>query len=739
MAQHYVGNIRHITCETKSGKRRSPLSDIAYNTGQILRDYTTNRQHCRQHTDGTEIIATDIVSADPNCKYGDRSISSVQRREQMYNELASINKKLNQRVYAKTEIAIPNSLTDEQMIEVAESIALSLSERFKRPCDFSVHKKKATKKRHANNHIHYAWPERKFENGTWGSLSKSYYIRQDGSLILDKCYKDQNGNDIRVPKTINKDEPDYRTDKNGHIYCHNQKRGTKNDLLWKMREIEGLTPDDISWIHNESDRIINSILEKYHINDRVKRNDPRITKILKDSGMKPVHYGLKDSKQKNADYYQKLQHNKRAEFYKNVFTKNLLANDKAELQHTNAVQLEQQANDMHLTAIAEQAIATIDQMTAKSEYRNAVNDYIDALNPEAQFITNGIAEIKPYLAQRKQFFNDTSRILQNGIKQITMSASNSIDDPKAKALSVLLKKNKLFAESLYVRINNYLRAIPVLENAKTFLKQRWQQFSPQDKVAYLREHNGYESATFYADYLSVNKNTSNLAPTHYPFLLQLDKNKVSATLAEWNNNMTSELHIPPIDVSLINDIAEIDSKLMGQNPIQIVSNGYDLKPHIEDYYNTIHKKEDNKATRLSNTISSISEATTTSQQSPKTAPAKRLPEDPTSEATVLLQGPYKQETYDYIKNKTAHYKLISATQIADAMISSGRQFEREKLIKMLISTSRSKMFKNEAERYNIDISLYKKWAQIRTDYFHKKTNKLQPNHSKTEQEKELNR
>lgn len=736
MAQHYVGNIRHITCESKSGKRCSPLSDIAYNTGQVLRDYTTNRQHCRPHTDGTEIIATDIISADPNCKYGDRSVSSVQRREQMYNELASLNKKPNQRVYAKTEIAIPNSLTDEQMVEVAEAIALALSERFNRPFDFSVHKKKAKKKHRANNHIHLCWPERQYQNGKWGPLSKSYYIRQDGSLILDKNYKNQQGNDIRVPRTINNEEPDYRTDEYGHIYCHNQRRGNKNDLQWKMKDVAGLTPDDITWIHNEVDRINNSVLEKYHINDRVKRNDPRITKMLKDSGLKPVHYGLKDARQKNEDYYQKLQHNKRSDFYKNVFMKNLTATDNAEKQLTNAIQSEQISEDNLLTAIAERAIATMDQMTTKREYKTAVSDYIDALNPESQFVANGIAEITPYLTQRNKFLNDTSRILKNGIKQITtVSASCSIDDQKARALSVLLKQNQSFAESLYTRINNYLRAVPLLENAKSFLKQRWQQFSPQDKLAYLRKHIGDESATFYADFLSVNENTSCHAPSHFPFTLQLDKNKISATLTEWNDNMTSKLHIPPIDVSLINDIAKIDSKLMGTSPVQIVPNGYDLKPHIEDYYNTINNtaKDENRTSRATRLSNSISEATITNQHTIETATAKRLSEDPTSEATVLLQGPYTQETYDYIKNKAAHYKRISATQIADAMINSGRQFEREKLIQTLISTSRSKMFNNEAKRYNIDISLYKKWAEIRTDYFHKKPSQLQPKHRINEQ------
>ena len=102
MAYHYLGDIQHVTCQTASGQRRSPLSDISYNSGQELKDEYTGRVHHRQHTDGTDIVATDIVSADTRCPYGDTSVSSARRREQMYNELYQLNRVNSERIYWKS-------------------------------------------------------------------------------------------------------------------------------------------------------------------------------------------------------------------------------------------------------------------------------------------------------------------------------------------------------------------------------------------------------------------------------------------------------------------------------------------------------------------------------------------------------------------------------------------------------------------------------------------------------------
>ena len=177
MANHYLGDIKYVTGKTKNGRYRSPLREISYNSGQELTDHETGRTHNRPHTDGTIIIDNDIVSADPECEYGNTSVSSKTRREKLYFALYGMNKNKDERIYAHTEIALSNQFTDEQLKVVAKVIGLSFSKKFGRPYDYAIHKKPATKNKPANNHMHIAWPMRVFKNGKFSEQkSVSFYV-----------------------------------------------------------------------------------------------------------------------------------------------------------------------------------------------------------------------------------------------------------------------------------------------------------------------------------------------------------------------------------------------------------------------------------------------------------------------------------------------------------------------------------------------------------------------------------
>ena len=154
MAIHYLSDIIHVTCLSPSGRRRSFMSDIAYNSGETLRDFTTKRKHHREHKDGTQIIASDIVSYLP-CPFSDPNFGdTATRREQMYNSLYQLNESNKERVYWKTVVSLSNELNDEQIKKISERIAMSFSKKLHRPIDYSVHKKPKTKKKPLNIHIH---------------------------------------------------------------------------------------------------------------------------------------------------------------------------------------------------------------------------------------------------------------------------------------------------------------------------------------------------------------------------------------------------------------------------------------------------------------------------------------------------------------------------------------------------------------------------------------------------------
>ena len=351
MALHYLGDIKHITCQTPKGYRRSPLSDISYNSGQALTDDYNNHTYHRKHYDGTKILDTDIVSADESCIYGNSSIEPDIRRSQMYNDLYRLNKKNTERIYWKTEIAIPNNLTNAQMIEIAKDIALSFSEHFRRPVDYSLHKKPPTKKKAENNHIHIAVPERTYENGTWGGKSTSYYIDCNGNPIYDKVYKDANGNDIRKPRTIDDAEPIEKTDpKTGLKYYINQQKDAKGRKQWKKTDIKALDKEALQWMHNEIDRIQNLALARYKIDDRIQRNDKRTTNELKDAGIKAQHIGKRDAETKGERYQEKMMLNRRYDFFKDTFNAAYAKIDKAEQKLTAAKRAEALAEESYHSA-----------------------------------------------------------------------------------------------------------------------------------------------------------------------------------------------------------------------------------------------------------------------------------------------------------------------------------------------------------------------------------------------------
>ena len=344
MAIHYLGDIIHVTCATRSGRRRSPMSDIAYNSGQTLTDLATGRTHARPHTDGTEIIATDIVCTSP-CPYGDTSVPSALRREWMYYELYCLNKKNTERVYWKTVIALPNELDAEQLKVVGRDIAMALSCELNRPVDYSIHMKRD------NYHMHITVPERKYKNG-WGAKSVSFYINKDGTLNTSKVYKDIDGNDVRMPRTINREAPIYSYDNTGHVVCVNQARGLHGSRLWKMRDLEGLHPEQLSRMHDLVDSIQNEYLQKLGYST-IQRNDPRTRRDLKELGISAAHFGKRDTEAKGTSYHNKVVQNKQYRHISTLLNEQYYRQDLAE-QRLKEASLAERTGENQLRALSEE-------------------------------------------------------------------------------------------------------------------------------------------------------------------------------------------------------------------------------------------------------------------------------------------------------------------------------------------------------------------------------------------------
>lgn len=425
MAIHYMGDIKHMTCQTEKGFRRSPLSDISYNCGEKLTDKFTGRTHNRQHYDGTQIIKSDIVSADELCIYGNSSISSAERRNMMYNDLYRLNKKDSERIYWKTEIALSNEFTDEQLKEVSHEIAISFSRYLHRPIDYSIHKKPPTKTKPGNNHLHIASPERIYENGVWGSKSTSYYIDKDGNPIFDRNYKDANGNDIRKPCTIDNKKPiEAINPETGLKYYVNQRRDKKGRLQWKDRDINALTKADLKWMHNEIDRIQNLVLTRHKINDKVKRNDSRTTNDLKEAGIKAQHIGKRDMEKQGESYQEKMMLNRRYEFFKNTFDSKYAELDIAEKTYAAAELAEAQTEENCNAIAAEKARSIKENEKLQSAVDAAVTDYVEnELRPEELFVKHSVSEYNKAVNLSRQNADTIIKTMNNGI----IAVNNDVD------------------------------------------------------------------------------------------------------------------------------------------------------------------------------------------------------------------------------------------------------------------------------------------------------------------------
>ena len=498
MAIHYLSDIIHVTCLSPSGRRRSFMSDIAYNSGETLRDFTTKRKHHREHKDGTQIIASDIVSYLP-CPFSDPNFGdTATRREQMYNSLYQLNESNKERVYWKTVVSLSNELNDEQIKIISERIAMSFSKKFHRPFDYSVHKKPKTKKKPLNIHIHFASPERTYENG-WGEKSKSYYINLDGTLNTEKKYKDENGNDVRKPRTINDEEPVWGTDEKGHKICLNQQivAGRKK---WKMTDINKLRPKDLEWMHDEVDRIQNEVLLKKGL-DPVHRNHKKTTELLKEAGIKAVHIGPYDYETQGKTYYDKIRQNENYERIASALNEKYNEIDRAEKE------VSAKTKEEEVLAIKKQK-AEQNLKTSRTNYANAIIDYVEnELKPEEKFVDAAVAEFNQINNLATQNLNNVIRVLNNNISTanyLEKLNSHPLATDRELLLADYIKVNKHHLQNFNSTARTIITKNRNLTNRmRTVAKNLWRRAPGWHKRNYIAKAVGSNAGMLYEEYLRM--------------------------------------------------------------------------------------------------------------------------------------------------------------------------------------------------------------------------------------------
>lgn len=555
MAIHYVSDIRHITCATKSGRRRSPMTDASYNADQPLLDEETGRTIYRPHRDGTVVWGTDIVSADPSCPYGDSTIPSQIRRERLNNDTYRLMKNKTQQHHAGFNVALPNGLTQKEALRCAHNMAMSFSKEFHRPVGYSVHHKAG------NLHIHFEIPEWSWENGQWGAKSVSYYKGKDGSRIYGKNFYDKDGNDLRIPKMETVTLPDGTT-------TTRQKRGNKNDLLWE-RVHETPFYKKSGWIHDEVDRQINLELERIGSQERVTRHNKEIEEKLNHAGLKEKHIGPRSCKVQDARYHEMTQHNNRVRMYRDALTKNKSARDEAEqeLQEiSNSIQSMTNEKIDRIEMLMEQdtllGIIQNNQDTAISRYIE------DELQPEERFVAEAENAYRNFLSTKRKIIGAGVQVLDTAIASTTTDIGEIKKDrnrtPRIEARLRLLEKNCSVMTTLRDTVQKYSRTV-FLKRIKYFARKKWNGLTRAIKYNYVKSRFGETDALLYGDYLGVTESDKLTQTVPVPLTLPEGLNKLQkladTTFADWTKSIADQNHIPPQNVKVLSELLAMEKDI----------------------------------------------------------------------------------------------------------------------------------------------------------------------------------
>ena len=294
---HFLSKPKHVKCLSADGRRLSPVRTLTYDSGLVLYDRLKGKNYVQLHTDGTQILYSDIFNY-CDCRYTDQSIPVEERISNLANDLYDENKQPGERLIVRFHFALPTNLTDDQLIELTAKIGKEFSQNYSRPIVMCIHKKEGNGTK--NYHCHISLPERVLDpSGKWKTKRSKIYFDTRGNHIYNKEYYDNvTGWDIRrptidlslVPRDANgnliKNEIYARNSVTGH-YLY-QKRAERGKRIWDCDTHHGkwLESKDLIKMHDDLDICMNEFFVENSIDDHVIRRERAVTKMLKDAGMR---------------------------------------------------------------------------------------------------------------------------------------------------------------------------------------------------------------------------------------------------------------------------------------------------------------------------------------------------------------------------------------------------------------------------------------------------------------------
>lgn len=703
---HFM-QVTPIQCISHSGRTISHTTQVSYVTGIPVKNLDTGRTTNRQHTDGTEIIYQEIISYKQN-KYTDKTKLLTENLASMSSDLYNSRKQKNENIWYELENALPNYYNDQYLQEIARSIGIYLSKKYNRPIIIGIHKKDG------NNHLHALIPGRELSpSGEWKNKRKKLYKDKHGNLIYDKVYKDTDGHDIRQPIVPKGEQPVY--DDNG--VCINQVK-IKGRRQWDGDTHVGdsFSKTLLPQLHDEIDNIHNEYFAEHGIDDRVVRISPDVKKIMQKLNLKQLHYGKRAS----------------AKWKQQVIQNNQRYHIIADYIATNLEEVKKHGSKADLINQAEQSYAKkLDQLSAQHsqlqselnemDNNNPIPNYVEnILKPEESYIKHETEKARRFASDKadicKQLMHTTATAWHTNNTTIEALLAES-ESPRNKAKLALWTANNAAVSRLYNAIKRYSDT-PLMQKAKDKAQHIWRGLTGWQRYKAIKTIKGSKAAVIYKDYLMLSG--AEPAETKVPSLtisnIENIKQQLPATLQAWKKEMSADNHIPPTDISLLEQLASAEFALTGE-PVSVP-----VPPKYKETNRQVLKT-------YTETISSIE---ATEQEAKRLAEQEHTQKEATKSVATLdaLFGPsvaaflqstvestgYNDATYQRLSKMRAIEKHKIMEAIADAQIkANATDYSREQIIRYL--NTHSTVLKNEAHKYDISTTAYDNIASIAKDYW----------------------
>ena len=588
---HFLSKPKHVKCLSADGRRLSPVRTLTYDSGLVLYDRLKGKNYVQLHTDGTQILYSDIFNY-CDCRYTDQSIPVEERISNLANDLYDENKQPGERLIVRFHFALPTNLTDDQLIELTAKIGKEFSQNYSRPIVMCIHKKEGNGTK--NYHCHISLPERVLDpSGKWKTKRSKIYFDTRGNHIYNKEYYDNvTGWDIRrptidlslVPRDANgnliKNEIYARNSVTGH-YLY-QKRAERGKRIWDCDTHHGkwLESKDLIKMHDDLDICMNEFFVENSIDDHVIRRERAVTKMLKDAGMRYEKIGPNPTPEHRERV---VDNNKRYNAFADALEQNL-AEERTLLTENEIVKLRIDSSTKKINALHTNE-SELRSKLQKMERINPITKYVETiLQPADTFVNEAAGRYEKYSSMKKGLARPLLQTLEVGLsstqEEMAKIKTTAPTTKRGTARMNFLSRNAGMMTDLRNGLH-YITEAFFPEQIRENASKRWRGLTGWKRLNYVKKRFGETASVIYKEYLRLEGDCPDSekiipSPLTVPDMTKI-QNQAQSLNDDWKQSVLSDDHIPPSNIEILSEMLSLEGTVL-----EISTDGVLLLP---DTYN----------------------------------------------------------------------------------------------------------------------------------------------------------